>query len=55
MFTGSLKKSDLHGSIEKGKYGNLVIVNAPNWEHLVYQIGEPPIAHVVYKGDVVHH
>jgi len=50
---GSLGQSDLHGSIEVGKWGNLVVVDAPMWEHLVYQLGEPPIAHVIKKGRVV--
>lgn len=50
---GSLGKSDLHGSIEPGKWGNFVVVDAPNWEHLVYQLGEPPIADVIKQGNIV--
>mmetsp|Transcript_87255 Transcript_87255/g.130913 ORF Transcript_87255/g.130913 Transcript_87255/m.130913 type:complete len:83 (-) Transcript_87255:85-333(-) len=50
---GSLGESDMHGSIEVGKWANFVVVDAPAWEHLVYQLGEPPIAHVVKRGRIV--
>uniref|UniRef100_H2ZCE2 Probable imidazolonepropionase n=1 Tax=Ciona savignyi TaxID=51511 RepID=H2ZCE2_CIOSA len=35
----ALGMSGTHGSLEIGKRGNLVIINAPRWEHLVYQLG----------------
>ena len=50
---GSLGQSDMHGSIEVGKWGNFVLVDAPKWEHLVYQLGEPPIAQVIKRGKIV--
>ena len=50
---GSLGRSDLHGSLEVGKFANCVVVNAPRWEHIVYQMGEPPIAAVIREGDVL--
>lgn len=49
----SLKKSDMHGSIEVGKFGNLVIFDAPCWEHIIYQMNASElISHVVIKGHV---
>ncbi|CAL8115412.1 unnamed protein product [Orchesella dallaii] len=36
----SLGMSETHGSIEVGKKGDLVLVDVPTWEHLVYQFGE---------------
>jgi len=50
---GSLGRSDQHGSIEVGKWANCVVVDAPRWEHIVYQMGEPPIAAVIREGDVL--
>lgn len=32
----SMGKSDMYGSLEVGKYGDLVAINASRWEHLVY-------------------
>ncbi|XP_074645747.1 putative imidazolonepropionase isoform X3 [Tubulanus polymorphus] len=51
----SLKKSHTHGSIEIGKYADLIVLDAPRWEHLVYQMGEQDrvIKHVIKSGDVV--
>jgi imidazolonepropionase len=50
---GSLNKSATHGSLEVGKVGDLLIVNAPRWEHLIYQMVDPPLEHVVKKGRLV--
>ncbi|XP_077981579.1 putative imidazolonepropionase [Glandiceps talaboti] len=52
----SVGKSDSHGSLEVGKVGDLVIINAPRWEHLIYQIGghDHLIQHVVKRGQVVY-
>lgn len=52
----ALGLSTMHGSLERGKWGNLVILDAPTWEHLIYQIGchNEVIAAVVFKGDLVH-
>ncbi len=50
---GSLNKSQHCGSIEAGKWGDLVIVRAANWEHIIYQLVDAPIAHVVKKGRVL--
>ena len=35
----SIGRSSTHGSIEKGKVADLVVINAPRWENLVYQLG----------------
>jgi imidazolonepropionase len=51
---GSLNKSATHGSLEVGKVGDLLIVNAPRWEHLIYQMVDPPLEHVVKKGRLVN-
>lgn len=52
----SIGKSDTHGSIEIGKHGDLVIVDAPRWEHLIYQFAasNEVIDYVIKDGDVVH-
>lgn len=52
----ALGQSDLHGSLEPGKLGNLLILDAPRWEHLIYQMGshQDLISHVVWHGDIVH-
>ncbi|XP_061839651.1 probable imidazolonepropionase [Nerophis lumbriciformis] len=45
-----------HGSLEAGKHGDLLVLNAPRWEHLVYQLGghQELIRYVVVKGNVVY-
>ncbi|XP_071526582.1 probable imidazolonepropionase [Panulirus ornatus] len=52
----ALRKGQTHGSIEPGKVADLVIVDAPRWEHLVYQLGgaDHVISHVIRAGHVVH-
>ena len=40
-----------HGSLEVGKKGDFVVIDAPQWENIVYQFGaNPPIAAVVKDG-----
>ncbi|XP_051804046.1 probable imidazolonepropionase [Acanthochromis polyacanthus] len=48
--------SQTHGSLEVDKHGDLLILNAPRWEHLIYQLGghQEIIRYVVIKGNVVH-
>lgn len=48
-----LNRSKTHGSIEVGKVGDCVIVDSPNWEHLIYEIVDHPIAAVIKKGKLV--
>ena len=52
----ALKKSDKHGSLEAGKYADLLILNTERWEHLIYQFGESDsvIETVVIHGEVVY-
>ena len=50
----SVEKSDMHGSIEVGKWGDLVLIDAPRWEHVIYQMNASEIiSHVIKKGLVV--
>lgn len=35
----ALRRSDKLGSLEPGKQGDCVLINAPDWRHLVYQFG----------------
>ncbi|XP_075886042.1 putative imidazolonepropionase [Nelusetta ayraudi] len=52
----ALGRSDTHGSLEVGKHGDLLLINSPRWEHLIYQLGghQDLIRSVVIKGHVVH-
>lgn len=52
----SLGKSDMHGSLEVGKQGDLIILSSPRWEHLIYQYGchHELIKYVITKGKVVY-
>ncbi|XP_001636017.2 probable imidazolonepropionase isoform X1 [Nematostella vectensis] len=51
----SLGRADTHGSLEVGKFADMVVINAERWEHLIYQIGghDDIIQHVVKHGKVV--
>lgn len=46
----SINRSATHGSLEVGKQADLLLLRAPQWEHLIYEMADPPIAHVVKKG-----
>ena len=51
----SIGKSATHGSIEVGKVGDLVVFEAPRWEHCIYQMNAGElITHVVKKGKVIY-
>ncbi|XP_019625373.1 PREDICTED: probable imidazolonepropionase [Branchiostoma belcheri] len=52
----SLGRAETHGSLEVGKVGDLVIIDAPRWEHLIYQLAghDHLIKYVVKKGEVIH-
>jgi cytosine/adenosine deaminase-related metal-dependent hydrolase len=44
-----------HGSLEVGKHGDIVVVDAPRWEHIIYQFGGLPPLRAVIKDGVVQH
>ncbi|XP_068163336.1 probable imidazolonepropionase [Antennarius striatus] len=52
----ALGRSNTHGSLEVGKHGDLLVLNAARWEHLIYQLGghQELIRYVIIKGSVVH-
>ncbi|XP_063889175.1 probable imidazolonepropionase [Scylla paramamosain] len=52
----ALRKADTHGSLQPGKMGDMLVLDAPRWEHLVYQLGgaDDVITHVIKAGRVVH-
>uniref|UniRef100_H0XB01 Probable imidazolonepropionase n=1 Tax=Otolemur garnettii TaxID=30611 RepID=H0XB01_OTOGA len=52
----ALGKSHTHGSLEVGKQGDLIIINASRWEHLIYQFGghHELIEYVIAKGKVIY-
>uniref|UniRef100_A0A1A8JQ83 Probable imidazolonepropionase n=1 Tax=Nothobranchius kuhntae TaxID=321403 RepID=A0A1A8JQ83_NOTKU len=52
----ALGRSHTHGSLEVNKHGDLLILNATRWEHLIYQLGghQETIRYVIIKGSVVY-
>ncbi|XP_064474919.1 probable imidazolonepropionase [Ornithodoros turicata] len=52
----ALGRAETHGSLEVGKMADLLLVEAPSWEHLIYQFGSHDriIKYVVKSGTVVH-
>jgi imidazolonepropionase len=46
---------DAHGSLEAGKRGDIVLVAAPRWEHMVYQFGGAPPLYAVVKDGLVRY
>jgi imidazolonepropionase len=46
----SLVVSQTVGSLEVGKLGDLVVLDVPLWEHLVYEMVDPPISAVFREG-----
>ncbi|EQC38606.1 imidazolonepropionase [Saprolegnia diclina VS20] len=50
---GSANRASTHGSIEVGKFGDLVVLDAPQWEHIIYEMADPPIQHVIKNGHFV--
>lgn len=49
----SLGVSDVCGSLEVGKWGDVVVLDATKWEHIAYEMVDPPIAAVIKKGAVI--
>ncbi|XP_053318016.1 probable imidazolonepropionase [Spea bombifrons] len=52
----SLGRSHTHGSLEVGKQGDVVVINASRWEHLIYQFGghQELIEYVAIKGKIIY-
>ncbi|XP_048741055.2 probable imidazolonepropionase [Ostrea edulis] len=52
----ALDLSKDYGTLSRGKYADMVIFDAPRWEHLIYQFGchDKIIEYVIKKGDVAH-
>ncbi|KAM8883897.1 putative imidazolonepropionase [Synchiropus picturatus] len=52
----ALGRSHTHGSLEVDKHGDLLVINATRWEHLIYQLGghQELIRYVIIKGNIVH-
>ncbi|XP_053107238.1 probable imidazolonepropionase [Hemicordylus capensis] len=52
----ALGRSHTHGSIETGKQGDLIIINTPRWEHLIYQFGghQELIEYVIVNGKIAY-
>ncbi|XP_047431214.1 probable imidazolonepropionase [Mugil cephalus] len=52
----ALGRSHTHGSLEAGKHGDLLVLNATRWEHLIYQLGghQEIVRYVVIRGNVVY-
>ena len=53
----SLGKENMHGSLEVGKKGDMLIIDQPRWEHLIYQLGGhvDVIKFVIKDGYIVSH
>lgn len=49
----SLNKSDLHGSIEVGKWANFLVLDHSDWRHLIYELVDPPIHSIWSRGKLV--
>jgi len=51
----ALNRSQTYGSLEVGKCADCVIINSPDWRHIIYQFGETRslIKHVIKKGSIV--
>ena len=49
----SVNKSHSHGSLEVGKRGDFVILDSPVWEHVIYELVDPPIMKVFKNGTCV--
>jgi len=49
----SLRRAQSHGSLRQGKVGDFLLLDAPKWEHLIYQLGDTPIGYVFKRGKMV--
>ncbi|ORZ38858.1 hypothetical protein BCR44DRAFT_1427932 [Catenaria anguillulae PL171] len=49
----SLNQEKERGSLEPGKWADVVVVGHEDWRHVVYEMVDPPIAGVYVKGEKV--
>lgn len=49
----ALDRAENIGSLEPGKQADLIILNAPSYQHLPYQIGTNLVQTVIKKGEVI--
>ncbi|KYR02540.1 imidazolonepropionase [Tieghemostelium lacteum] len=49
----SLGLSKSHGSLEVGKYADMLIINNQKWEHIIYELIDPPIQYVIKNGNIL--
>jgi imidazolonepropionase len=51
----ALARGHSHGALHVGRVGDVIIVNAPNWQHIIYRLGsDDTIDTVIKSGRVVH-
>ncbi|MFW5873080.1 MAG: imidazolonepropionase [Bacillota bacterium] len=50
----ALDKDEIIGSLETGKLADLIILDAPSYEHLIYNIGGNIVDTVIKSGSIVH-
>ncbi len=52
----SLGRGATHGALAPGRKGDVLVVDAPSWQHLIYQLGNHNrlITAVIKDGRVVH-
>ncbi|MBP1761883.1 MAG: imidazolonepropionase [Firmicutes bacterium] len=49
----AIDRSELIGSLEEGKQADIIILNAPNWEYVIYHYGINHVDKVIKNGRVV--
>jgi imidazolonepropionase len=49
---GSLDRAHTHGSLQAGKQGDFILLEADTWQHLIYELVDPPIIQVWTKGNL---
>jgi len=50
----SMNRAEKHGSLEVGKCGDFVVLDATHWKHLIYALGDEPIRSVWKSGQCVY-
>jgi len=50
----SINREKTHGSLEVGKCGDFLVLFTPNWEHLIYELADPPIMAIIKDGNHVN-